>query len=347
MNRQLGIMVRGDFSGIGFQARRMCELLRPERILYIDSTSFSKNKAQHKEWYKGFSGYYVNGFPNDREVRVFLRGLTHFVCIENPHNFTFFSLAEQMGIKAYVVTNYEFCDNLANPNFPLPYKFIMPSYWKIVEMEHIFGRDKVMYLPPPINPHEFKEARDVNFNRSGRKKFLHIAGTIAAHDRNGTLDVLAAVAQTQEEFDLTITSQHELPPEYITNNRKVNYKIGSVDEPCKLYKDYDALILPRRYGGLSLPVQEALISGLPVIMTDISPNRELLPSKWLVIARKQGDFRARTMIDVYTSDIVSLASRIDTLATMDLEEEKIEAFDIGFSNFADSQLKGDYERLFI
>lgn len=346
MNNKIGLMVFGNQSGIGYQTKRLAELIKPDRILFVDSSGFSKNTKQFKEWYAAFRGYYVSGFPNDHEIKGFLRGLTHVFCVENPLNYNLTSYAEKLGIKVYIQTNYEFCDFLDKRYLTLPYKFIMPSYWKIAEMEQIFGRDKVMYLPPPINPHEFKQARDINFNRSGRN-FLHIAGTIAAHDRNGTLDLLAAVQQTQEEFDLTIASQHELPPEYLTFNRKVNYKIGSVDEPCKLYKDYDALILPRRYGGLSLPVQEALMSGLPVIMTDISPNKELLPAKWLVNARKKGDFRARTMIDVYTSDIVSLASRIDALVTMDLEEEKIEAFDIGFTNFADSQLKGDYERLFI
>lgn len=347
MNNKIGLIVFGNQSGIGYQTKRLAELIRPDRILFVDSSGFSKNTKQFKEWYAAFRGYYVNGFPNDHEIKGFLRGLTHVLCVENPLNYNLTLYAQQMGIKVYIMTNFEFNDFLDKPNLTLPYKFIMPSHWKIVEMEQIFGRDKVMYLPPPINPHEFKEARDANFNRSGRKKFLHIAGTVAAHDRNGTLDVLAAVQQTQEEFDLTITSQHELPPEYITNNRKVNYKIGSVDEPCQLYKDYDALILPRRYGGLSLPVQEALMSGLPVIMTDISPNRELLLDAWLVRAVKKGEFKARTIIDIYQSNIYLLAAKIDFYASTDLEEKKIEAFDIGYKNFADSQLKGDYERLWM
>lgn len=37
------------------------------------------------------------------------------------------------------------------------------------------------------------------------------------------------------------------------------------------------MILPRKYAGLCLPMNEALMSGLPVIMTDIEPNNVILP----------------------------------------------------------------------
>jgi hypothetical protein len=38
------------------------------------------------------------------------------------------------------------------------------------------------------------------------------------------------------------------------------------------YKDGDVLVIPRKYGGLCLPMQEALAHGIPVIMPDIEPN---------------------------------------------------------------------------
>lgn len=344
---KIGLICFGNNSGIGYQTKRLAEMIKPDRILYIDSTSFSKNKKQNTQWYSSFHGYKVDGFPTNYEIKTFLKGLTHVLCVENPLNYNLTSYAEKLGVKVYIQTNWEFNDFLDKKQLTLPYKFLMPSFWKIKEMEDIFGRDKVSYLPPPIDPNEFKEARETNFERKGRKRFLHVAGTVAAHDRNGTLDVIEAINHTREDFELVITSQHELPKEYMSSSSKIKYRIGGVGKPSDLYKDFDALILPRRYGGLCLPACEALMSALPVIMLDISPSKELLPKEWLINARKNNSFKTRTMIDVYQGNINSLAAKIDAFSMLDLQSEKIDAFEIGYNNFSESKLRGDYERLWM
>lgn len=341
-----GLIVRGDDSGLGNQTRRMTYFLRPQRLLYIDSTSFSKNKVQHKDWYDGFSGYYVQGFPNDREIRTFLRGLTHFTTCETAYNYNFYSIARQMRVKSSCVINYEFCDYLVKPELPKPDLFIMPSYWKLDEMKKRFGDDKVVYLPPPIDPNEFKEAREINFNRTGRPRFLHIVGTLALNDRNGTLDLLQALKYTKSDFELVIHSQQELPREYIISDSRIKYNMRSLENSCDLYKDFGALILPRRYAGLCLPCNEALMSGLPVIMTDTSPNNYLLPKEWLVKCHKKGEFMTRTMIDIYESDIKDLAKKIDWLIKQN-GDIKTQAFDLGYSNFSESVLLPKYKEQFV
>ena len=248
----LGLIVRGDFSGLGNQTRRMTYLLKPQRLLYIDSTSFSKNKAQHLDWYSGFSGYTVKGFPNDRELRIFLRGLDSFTTCETAYNYNAYTIARQMHVKSSCVINYEFCDYLVKPDLPKPDLFIMPSYWKLDEMKQRFGDDKVIYLPPPIDPNEFKEAREVNFKRKGAKRFLHMVGTLASNDRNGTLDLLEALKHTKADFELVIHSQQELPREYMVDDRRLKYSMENIEKESDIYKDFDALILPRRYAGLCL-----------------------------------------------------------------------------------------------
>lgn len=338
-------MVRGDNSGIGNQSRQLVNLIKPERILFINSESFSKNRVQHPEWYEGFNGYLVHGFPNNREVKVFMQGLTHFYCIENPHNPLFFSLGERLGVKTYCASNYEFCDNLNQPNFPLPTKFLMPSYWKVEEMKEKFGHDRVEYLPPPLDPNEFTHAREVNMDRSGKVRFLHIVGTLAAHDRNGTLDLLEALKMIEADFELVIRSQHELPENYTTNDRRVVYDIQNVPEPSMMYKDFDAYILPRRYGGLSLTTNEALMSGLPVIMPDISPNNRLLPQEWLVPAFGAGSFQTRTTIDIYDTSFQDLANKMEWFTEQPIHQHKLKAFEIAYNNFSFNMLKPKYDQL--
>lgn len=304
-----------------------------------------KNKERNFHWYDNFTGYRVNGFPTDHEINVFLKGLTHVLCCENPLNFHLFAQASRLGIKTYVQSNYEFCDNLDKPHLPLPSKFLMPSHWKVEEMKATFGDHRVEYLPPPINPNDFKEARIRNLLHSGRKRFLHVVGTLAVNDRNGTLDLLEALKYTDSDFELVITSQHDLPPEYMTSDKRVTYRIENVPNPEDLYKNFDGAIIPRRYGGLCLTMQEALMSALPVIMPDISPNNQILPKDWLVPAYKKGEFMTRTMIDIYELSPTQLATKIDYLIGRDCEDIKLEAFEIGYNNYSPTMLVEKYKAL--
>lgn len=346
--RRLGIVVFSSHSGLGNQSRRLTQMLRPERILLVDNSSFSKNTEQHPDWYEGFNGYVSNGFPTYKVVKAFLNGLSHLYVIENPLNWELIRLAHQNRIRTYIASNFEFCDNLIHPDLPLPDMFLMPSYWKVEEMRERFGADKVRYLPPPVFPEEFKDARERNMNRTSKRRFLHIVGTLAAADRNGTLILLEALKYCKSDFDLVIKTQHVLPDEYTIHDHRLFYKIGSEAEVGDMYKDFDAMIMPRRFGGLCLPMQEALMSGLPVLMPDISPNRELLPQSWLVPAHKAGEIRTRTMIDLYMPTPQDLARLIDKFATMpahEMEVHKIDAFDIAHRSFAPSSLQEEYEKL--
>lgn len=342
----IGLICMSNNSGLGNQTRRLAELIQPDRLLAIDSSGFSKNTKQHWQWYDGFNGILCQGFPSKRAVDEFLKGLRYVFCAENPFSFYLLSAAKRKGIKVYIQSNYEFCDHLNKPDIELPYRFLMPSHWKIAEMNARFP-GCVEYLPPPIHPGEFKDARDRNMLKAHGHDFLHIVGTLAAHDRNGTLTLLEAVSRSKADFTLTIRSQHELPPEYFSDDRRIRYVIEDVEDVQSMYSGYDALIVPRRYGGLCLTCNEALMSGLPVIMTNISPNNKLLPSEWLVPAKQVSTFMARVPIEVYEADVQALASKIDWLAEQDCEKIKVQAFELGYENFAFSQLQDKYKSLLI
>lgn len=342
---KLGLIVRGDDTGLGNQTRNLCYMLRPDRVMYINSKPFNGNE-QHFDWYEGYTGITSLGFPDNTTIRKFLNGLTHVVTAETFYSYELIRLANLNGIKTFNQVNYEFCDHLRQ-QLPEPTKWLMPSYWKIEEMQSRFKT--VEYLPPPIYTNTFREARETNLNRSGGyRRFVHIVGKQAEHDRNGTEDLLRALEFCQSEFELVIRSQFPLP--YQINDRRVIFDIDNKpsEEIHQLYKDFDALILPRRYGGLCLPMNEALCSALPVIMTDISPNNRVLPKQWLVKARVKNQFMTRTMIDCHMSDLQDLAERIDQFATMPqgaLDVEKQKAFEIGFDNYDADNLKEEYRKV--
>jgi glycosyltransferase involved in cell wall biosynthesis len=334
-----------DKTGLGNQTRLLTQMLKPDYLLIINSGTHFKT-PQFLEWYSGFNSIVTNGLiPNTQEYRQFLHNVDAFITCETPYNWRIMADANRDMKKSYIQYNYEFLDHLQNNRLPLPTKFLAPSYWNTEKVKDLYG-DRVVYLPPPINLQEFRNNRELNFNRSGVRRFLHVIGKPAIHDRNGTEIVLEALKHTNANFELVITSQHELKSE--VKDKRVTVDTSNNDDFTTLYKDFDAMILPRRFGGLCLPMNEALASGLPVIMSDVSPNKKALPKKWLINATKTSEFMTRTMIDIYTANAKSLAKKIDWLCSLDnkeLGQEKLEAFDIAHNNYSFSVLKPLYEDL--
>ena len=99
----------------------------------------------------------------------------------------------------------------------------------------------------------------------------------------------------------------------------------------ELYGCGDILVFPRRYGGNCLPLNEALASGMPVIMPDISPNNHLLPKKWLVSATVREYFTPRTRVDVYQVNPAELAEKISYFTKDNIQAESRKADEIADS----------------
>lgn len=340
---KLGIIVRADETGLGYQTRNLTYMLKPDRIMVIDSSYFNKGAEQHFEWYDGFRGFVSNGFPSNQEVQLFANGLTHIITCEIPYNYHLFTYAKTRGIKTYLQFNYEFFDELKN-KFPKPYKYVAPSRWHEEDLQ----KYNPTYLPPPTFASDFKQARDMNMQRTGHRRFLHVMGRQAARDRNGTNDLIRAIKLCKEDFELVISVQQKTEEIEQNNDKRITIREASIKNQEDLYKGFDAMIMPRRYGGLCLPMNEALLSGLPVIMTDISPNNKVLNNEWLVESSVKETFQTRTIIDCYEADTNKLAQKIDWLASIshdELTSIKASALDIGLEKFSADSLKPKYTEL--
>jgi hypothetical protein len=90
---------------------------------------------------------------------------------------------------------------------------------------------------------------------------------------------------------------------------------------------------------------EALCAGMPVIMTDISPNNQILPPHWVVKANPTGRFMTRTWIDMYTVDHQALGMRLDFASKKDLRGDKVMAYNLGYSEFSNYELELKWEKL--
>lgn len=340
---RLAMVVRSDSGGLAWQTLALCQMLRPARIMVIDSTPFN-SAEQHPERFDGYEGFTVKGFPSNMECSRLLLGMDAVMTCETPYNFHLFALARQRGIRALLMHNVEFSDNLNNSRMSRPHLFIAPSLWRFDEFKAKFPN--TIHLPPPTFHQNFNTAREANFARTGRRRFLHVVGKPAAHDRAGMFALLEALEHTGSSFELVIKSQS--PMSFAVADRRVRFDYTSPEDQELLYQNFDAVVYPRRYGGLSLVVNEALMSGLPVIMPDIDPNYNLLPADWLVPAKKTGEFMARAMVDIYSTDAKALAAKIDEFCAMsdaELSKAKADAFDIGYSNFSADCLRPRYKQL--
>jgi hypothetical protein len=337
---RLGIIARSDNTGLGNQTKELVDMLRPNKVMLINSISFNKNK-QYPDRYKDYNCHYVRGFPKIDDINDFLKDLDAVLTCETFYNNSFVSIARKKGVKTFLQYNYEFLDYLQRPEQELPDTLIAPSLWGFEAVTEAFGtRSTVIHLPPPTTPDLFLKAKSNNIIKD-YKKLLHVAGKMAHLDRNGTNTVIEMMKYSKADFQLVIKSQSKIDIN-ITDSR-ISIDTKSPDNKQDLYLGFDAMVLPRRYAGLCLPMNEALLSGLPVFMTDISPNDTILPKSWLVPSKKIDQFKARTMIDVYEAGPEALAKLVDDYVNDSNKiDQKQKAFDIGMKNFAVENLKQKY-----
>lgn len=317
---RIGIIVRTDHSGLAYQSRALARMLNAKTL-----------EIAHGEDIPSFKQY--EGFFKDIDVMI--------TC-ETPYVYEAWNWARMAGVKTYCQPNWELFDGLIQPNMPHPDQYLMPSYWMSEEMKELFPN--TVYLPPPTIESDFKKAREINLKRTGKRKFVHIIGRNAIYDRNGWVSVMDALKDIKSDFELTVFSQQEMTG---YADPRVKYRVFDVEDQTELYTDFDALILPRRYGGLCLPMNEALLSGLPVIMTDVCPNNKVLPNKWLLPSYKSGQFEGRSVIDIYSPEYLS--QKIDEICNLPdfkLRNWKQEAYKIGHENYSDVILKPKYLELF-
>lgn len=334
----IGLVARSDNTGLGVQTKGFYDHMHPAKTMVVDISALNHNK-QYPERYPG--AMFIKGFPTNNDVDAFLQGLDCVFVAEAPYNFYLYARARELGIKVAVQHNWEFFDWIANPNLPIPDMIISPSMWHYEEVEAFCKQRGIehIYLHCPVDRdklpfRKIKQARE----------FLHIAGKPAAYDRNGTDTVIEAAKYLQTDAKIhirfmgeqglvhqatnTIDSYlHRIRTE---GNNKILVSVGEVDNYVDIYCRGDVLLLPRRYGGNCLPLNEALSIGMPVVMTDVAPNNVLLPERWLIPAEKIGEFAPRTIIDIHGADPQDLAAKIDAFylmppEVMDIENKRADA----------------------
>lgn len=313
---KIGLLAYSTDTGLGNQTLEFYNHMNPAKVLIADLSRLNHMETHHERYGSEarIDPCISPGYLSKESCEWLVDGMDIVFVCETPLNYYIYEYAREKGVKVVQQLNYEFLDYFRNAKLPPPSVFAMPSAWGYSQVKNL-GLADVVDLPVPINRKRipFREISEL-------KTFVHIIGRPAVHDRNGTLSFLKAAEALGSQFNYRIYLQ---PPtdtrarEYFNNvrqeiNRVMRYVkidvITDVEKYEDLYATGDVLVLPRRYGGLCLPMQEALSAGMPVIMTDIVPNRTRLLPEWLVSARKITNFRAHTDVDVYDANVPELIS---------------------------------------
>lgn len=302
---RFGLLVYATDTGLGIQTRALYKHLQPAKTMLVDLSAFN-HMPVHEEWYD----YDVRtiGYPTITDVDIFLDGIDVVFYCETPLNYYLVSRARELGIRTVCQPNYEFLDymTLGGSQLPAPDLFAAPTTWHLDDFERFAP---TRHVPVPVDLDLLPQRTITQAHR-----FFHVAGRPAVRDRNGTLDFIEAArmaSRYEPEAEFIVYCQQPTPEIQQAIKHSPVQLVGHVPKPADMYAYGDVLVLPRRYGGLCLPAQEAIGCGIPVLMPAVSPNTDLLPADWLLpVMPRHEVFVTRGSVHVYQVSATALAQRM-------------------------------------
>jgi glycosyltransferase involved in cell wall biosynthesis len=260
---------RADDRGLGRLTHDFHTHMRPARTLVIDMGPHAHGFIQHLDRYSDAVVVPFNGGRlDDTMMRRFFTGLDVAIFYETAYDHRAYDAARAAGCRTVLVTMPEFHRH-ATETLPHPDGVWAPTSWRL---DTLPAGTRVVPVPVAIDPVVTHQRRD------GLLRVLHVAGHRTSGDRNGTIAFLRAIRALRRNVAVRIISQdRRLPSVQLPRRMPIAVKLGGIDDYRRLYDGADVLVMPRRYGGLCLPVQEALGAGLGVVMTDCEPNLTTWP----------------------------------------------------------------------
>ncbi len=265
---RIGLVSRAEQRGISIQSWAFARWMKPERILVVDVGELARGFAPDFDRFPGATvvAYHQGELP-EQTVRRWLHGLDVVFCVETPMDWRLIQWATDAGVATVVQANPEFC---APDGRPVPTAWWNPTPWR---QSYMPEGCRVVPVPVDDDWHPFTLPEPAETLR-----VLHVAGHAAMADRNGTALVIEALRRLHGPVSVRIVTQDDrLRTPRLRTGVQVDVVTGGVQHHWDLYRDADVLVMPRRYGGLCLPVQEAMASGLAVVMSDTEPQRSIWP----------------------------------------------------------------------
>lgn len=309
-----GAIVRGESRGLGNLTNEVHRNLHPDRTLLIEMGELAKGFPIVHDYPDAMRVPFVGGVLDEDTVRDWMRGLDVIWTAETFYDWRIVTWAREMGVRTVNYVMPEFYRAELTEQADVVWN---PTTWR-----HDSLPDGARVVPFPVALDRLGGPEE---RTGGPIRVLHNAGHRAAMDRNGTATFYAALRQirTTVPIEVTISGQDGRLPAFrpVRNLSITNRAHGSPDY-WDVPAGFDMLVMPRRYGGLCLPVQEAMAAGVVPLMPDVSPNLDW--PVWPLQSRPYGEFRtpggllklAQVDASVVAREIAWLADHTLELAQM-------------------------------
>ena len=323
---KIGLVVRADNSGLGTLSKSFYKNLPISKVLLVQNNVYEIDPTIYKD-----PIVCERGIPSLDEIREFLKDIDVLITFETPYNWNLFSEAKKVGVKTILIPNYEW---LPQTLPVLPDLFLCPSKLDYDELKYNTTTvSEMKYLPIPVDDELIPYKK-----REKAKVFVFNNGHGGHMGRNSAKELFETISLVRDNVKFKIHSQVYF--DSVINDSRVEIVYGDVPYG-ELFSGGDVFIHPHKFDGLSLPIQEALMAGMPVISTDIYPHNEYLPKEWLFEPEALTKIFVKREIEMAIINPVKLAQKISEWANRDIKKESDKARKIG-EQFSWKKLKPKY-----
>lgn len=202
---------------------------------------------------------------NDISVLVFME--TH------PKDWKRVEKAKAAGIKVICYENLDILRNELITNYEVFDGFLFNTFFTRDVMLGFFPRKPSITIPWGIEAGE--QVTGEQITADGPLRFIHVAGWGGVNNRKNTgllVEAFDAAGEIDAELYLysqsPVSSYGEAVEQICTKNNRIHVHEGTIEDISEVYKGKDMLLWPSKREGVGLPILEALINGLPVLIAD-------------------------------------------------------------------------------
>lgn len=292
----IGAIVLATYQGLGILAKDFFDAGLVDKVLIKKHSS----RENHPEWY-GDKGKWLD----QSNYEWFFEGLDTVLYFEDPFEWKMFLEARKRGVKNALMVDYE-CTRYPFPYFPD--LVLCPSALDLKVYKELYPESEIMQVQIPV---------DEKWRlRQKARVFVHNAGNGGLGGRNGTKELLEAMKYVKNPIKLIIRTQEK---DFKSDDPRVEIRKGTFSRET-LYDEGDVFIFPEKFNGLSLPIQEAFASGMPIMSTDRCPMNTWLPNEMLIPVKGYKKETIAVEFDCAIIDPLDIALTIDKWFDKDISE---------------------------
>jgi glycosyltransferase involved in cell wall biosynthesis len=256
---RVGLIARATDSGLGYLSLDFHRNFGPDETLVI--VDADPRYQDHLDWFPGAMTMPYLHFDRPR-LEAWMTTVDVVLCYETFYQAETLPAARSAGTRTVLMGMPELTRrDTARGYLGDPDLYVWPTTWLLHELP-----GELLQVPVTPQPERNRSRTDV-------LSILHVVGQAALNDRNGTDILLTALRMVPAEIDVRICAANGARLDFTKIPDNVHIDVwGTVADRYQMYEGCDLLVLPRRYGGLSLPVLEAMSCGVAVMMPDCSPN---------------------------------------------------------------------------